>query len=360
MARSGRSYTNRPIIARHPRTFDRLLTLGPFESVSEWPAIAVDTPNVNLFLGPFESVSEWPALGFVRDQIFTLPAFESVSEWPALTVSVPPSPGDAMSGADGELEWNGHLERLLAGGGQALHRITELEGWEDLPGIESGNTARPSRDGSYSGRKFAEERVVTATIQLDDNTGTFAQSLAFLRRATAKPEDDTEYPLVIRLRGETLLAYGAVTGRILPTGLVGAGLVQATIRWTCSDPRRYSLDLQGTTIPLGTPTDILNDGSAETHPLIRLAGPVTDPVLTNSTLDQVIAFDLEVPAGETLTLDTDNATATMGGDSQMSALTGASVPVGDFVLTAGGNTIAYTATSGGGEGADVLWRHAHL
>lgn len=356
MARLGRSQPI-PVTVRGRLRYSRVaLTLPIFESVSEWPTISVTTPNVNLNLAIFESVSEWPALTLTRDQRLTLPIFESVSEWPTITVSIPPAPGDLLTGADGEMEWAG--QRF--GGGQALYRITELEGWEDLPGIASGNVERPSRHGSYSGRKYAEERVVTATIQVDDNSSTFAQSYGALRAATAVGEDDTESALVISLRGETLLASGAITGRIVPTGLIGAGIAQVTVRWTCSDPRRYSLGLQGATVPLNAPTDLANIGNVNTHPLITLPGPLTDPVLLNSTLGRTIEFDLTVPDGQALEIDTDRASVTLDGDSQMSHLTGNSVPVGDWVLAAADNTITYTTGSGGLAGANVLWRHAYM
>ncbi|MCK2214299.1 phage tail family protein [Actinomadura sp. ATCC 31491] len=360
MARLGRSQPI-PVKSLGKLRYSRAtIDLPAFEVSAEWPDLSIVTPNVNLNLPVFEITAEWPALSLTRDQILTLPVFEVTAEWPALTISIPPSPGDAMTGADGEIEWNGPLARLVAGGGQDLYRITELEGWEDLPGVESGNTSRPSRHGSYAGRKYGEERVVTATIQIDDNSPTFAESLAFLRQATAIGDSDDEYPLVIRLRGETLLAFGAITGRIMPTGLVGAGIVQASIRWTCSDPRRYSLGLQGTNISLNTPTALANTGNCETHPLIRLPGPVTDPVLVNAELGQSLGFDLEVPDGSTLEIDTDGATVTMGGVSQALQLTTASVQLGDFVLAAATNTITYSAGAGGSAGADFLWRHAHL
>jgi hypothetical protein len=330
-------------------------TLGAFEIPVEWPTISVSTPNANLNLGAFEIPVEWPTLTLNREQRLTLAAFEVTAEWPALSVSVPAAPGDNMTGADGEIEYNG----FILGGGQDLYRVTELEGWEDLPNVVSGNTERPTRDGSYSGGKYTEERIVIATVQMADDSPTFAQNLKAFRDATGIVRDGTELPLVVRMRGETLLAYGAVTGRKAPTGLVGVGVIQFVVRWTCSDPRRYSLDLQGATVPLNAPTGLSNDGNSESHPLIYIPGPAENPVLINSTLDRTLAFDLEIPDGELLELDTDNATATLSGESQMSHLTGTSVPVGDFVLGGGTNTIQYTAAAGGEGGADFLWRHAH-
>ncbi|MEU7861209.1 hypothetical protein [Nonomuraea sp. NPDC049141] len=356
MARLGRSQPI-PATIRGRLRYSRVgLNLAPFEIPTEWPPISVVTPNVNLNLAAFEIPTEWPTLSLTRERRLTLAAFEIPTEWPPISVVLPVQPGDAMTGNDGEIEWNG----TVWGGGQNLYRITEFDGWEDLPGIDSGNVERPSRHGSYSGRKYAQERIVTATIQVHDDSPTFVQSYGALRAATAVGEDDTEYPLVITLRGETLLAHGSITGRIVPTRLVGVGIVPVTVRWTCSDPRRYSLDLQGATVPVNTPTGLSNQGNTATHPLIRLEGPLTHPTLTNSSLDRALEFNLTVPAGKVLEIDTDNATVTLDGVSKMSTLTGSSVPVGDFVLAGGSNTIQYTVTADGSNGCDVLWRHAYL
>ena len=105
---------------------------------------------------------------------------------------------------------------------------------------------------------------------------------------------------------------------------------------------------------------LANLGNTSTHPLIRLEGPVTDPVLVNAALDRTLEFDVEVLAGEILEIDTDNGTVTLDDANAMSTLTGTSVPVQDFVLAAGSNPISYAATAGGSNGADFLWRDSYL
>ena len=360
MARSGRSYSNRPVIVRHPRTFDRLLTLGPFESVSEWPALDVTTPNVNLFLGPFESISEWPALTFVRDQNFTLPAFESVSEWPALTVSIPVKPGDSLTGADGQVEWNG----VLWGPTTDVNVLLPVEGWLGTPSVDNLNVARPSRHGAWDARKLAQQRLVTLKLQPNSATDPtqIHEFLDPIIAATGLSSSETPLPLVIKGYGEPKLAYGQVVDRQLTLdGDYNAGLPTVGVLIACGDPRLYGLLRDGATVPLNVPTALANVGNTETNPIVRLPGPVTDPVLVNQTMDRKLQFDLTLVDGDILEIDTDNGTVTLDGVNKMSTLTGSGiVPVQDWVLDGGSNTILYTAASGGLNGADILWRDASL
>ncbi|MER7361951.1 phage distal tail protein [Nonomuraea wenchangensis] len=359
MARSGRSYTNQPVLSRHPRDWDRSLDLPAFESVSEWPPLVVDTPNVNLLLPAFESVSEWPDLVFVRDQTLTLPAFESISEWPALTVSVPPKPGDALTGVDGQVDWNG----TLWGAGTDVAVLLPVDGWLATPNIDNGNVARPNRHGAWDARKFAQQRIVSLRLQPNSATDP-SQVWALINdvlAVTGIPESEDPLPLVIKAYGPPLLAYGQVVDRpLVLDGDYNAGLPTIGLVIACADPRLYGLEPRGATVPVNSATGLSNSGNAATHPLIRLEGPVTDPLLTNTTLRRSLRFDITVADGDTLEIDTNNGTVTLAGENAMSALTGITVPVQDFVLAAGSNTLQYTAAAGGANGADFLWRDATL
>lgn len=359
MARSGRSYPNRPIIVRHPRMWDRTISLGPFESISEWPTIAVTTPNANVNLPVFESVSEWPALAFVRDQVFTLGAFESVSEWPTLTVTIPVKPGDSLTGANGEVEWNG----TLWGPTTNVRVRIPVDGWLGTPNIDNLNEPRPNRHGAWDARKLAQQRLVTIRLRPDSaadptQIDTLIDQIA---AATGIPDDEAPLPLVIKAYGAARLAYGQIIGRDVDMGEeYNVGLPTISLLIACADPRRYSLDRYGVTVPLSSTTGLGNAGNATAHPLIRIEGPVENPTLTNQTTDRTLELDIALLAGNVLEIDTDGGTITLAGASQMSSLTGSSVPVQDFVLSPGSNAILYTADSGGAEGADFFWRDAYL
>lgn len=358
MARLGRGYPVRPVTARQLYRLDGLVTLAAFESVSEWPELVVDTPSADIFLGPFESASEWPTITLAFDQHVTLPAFESISEWPTLTVSTPILPGANITAA-GQVEWNG----TLWGEGTSF-RLRQIDGWRSLPSVANLNVERPSRHGAWAGRKLAQQRIITIRLQVNSisDPTLIDELLDELDTVTGLGEDETELPLVIKGYGEPLLAYGSIIDRDIPMdGDWSVGAANASILIACSDPRRYSLERHGATVPPGTPTMLANSGNTATHPLIRLEGPVVNPVLTRAVpgaTDRVLQFNLTLSASELLEIDTDAGTAVVGSVSKMSALAGSSVPVGDFVLAAGTNTITYATTSGGSAGADFLWRDA--
>ncbi|MGW4663170.1 hypothetical protein [Streptosporangium sandarakinum] len=356
--RLGRGYPVQPVTGRQLYRLDETLVLAVFETVSEWPVLGIETPSADIFLPAFETVSEWPALTLTFDQAFTLPVFESPSEWPALGIVTPILPGANIT-APGQVEWNG----TLWGTGTAV-RVREITGWRSLPPTSNLNVERPSRHGAWAARKIAQQRIVTIKLQVT-STGDptlIDDLLDELDAVTGLGEDETELPLVIRGYGAPLLAYGAIVDRdVAMDGDWSAGVANVGLLIACSDPRLYSLERHGATIPPNTPTMLANAGNAATHPLIRLEGPAMNPTLTRTVAgatDRAIHFDLTVADGEVLEIDTDAGIASIGSTSVMSALTGSSVPVGDFVLAAGTNTITYTAASGGAAGADFLWRDA--
>ncbi|MET8985819.1 hypothetical protein ABZW49_10260 [Nonomuraea wenchangensis] len=358
MARLGRGVPNRPVVSRHPRNWDWHVSLATFETTSEWPALTVETPNANVSLATFETTSEWPDLGFAYDYGFTLATFETTSEWPAIGASVPILPGDSLTGAAGQVEWNG----TLWGPGTDF-TVQEILGWRSLPQLDNLNVERPSRHGAWAGRRLAQQRIVTIKLQpnsISDPTA-IDDLLAQLDAVTGVLEDEREWPLVIAGYGATQLAFGAVVDRDVPMNdgySVGAPPVSVMI--VCSDPRRYSLTRTGVDLVLNQSVEVTNAGNVATHPILRINGPVTSPSIENTTLNRLIEFSITLASGEQMTIDTDAGTVMVGGNSQMQTLTGSSVPVTEFVLGRGINELHYTADSGGDRPVVCLYRDAWL
>lgn len=359
MARLGRSHPI-PVTANHPLRYSlQTITLPAFESVSEWPALPVVTPNAQVYLEAFESVSEWPAITLDRGRSFTLGVFESVSEWPTIVASVPVRPGDSLTGADGEVEWNG----TLWGPTTNIKVLIPVDGWLGSPAIDNGNVPRPSRHGAWDARKFAQQRIVSLRLQANSTTDPMSVDdlLEEVLAATGIPDDDTPLPLVIKARGKPRLAMGQVIDRpIVLDGDYNAGIPTIGLIIACGDPRLYGLDSHGAVVAINTPTSLANIGNASTELFIRIKGPVTNPSLFNAALSRTLAFTVTVEEGQALEIDTREGSATIGGDNAMSALGSSSAPVWDFVLPAGSSEITYTATSGGSAGAEFTWSDATL
>lgn len=358
MGRLGRSQPNRPILVRHPRNWDRAFTLGPFETLSEWPALTVETPNADVFLGPFETVSEWPALTFTNDYHLILQPFETLSEWPDLGVSVPVLPGDSLTGESGQVEWNG----TLWGAGTSF-RVQEITGWLSLPQLDNLNVQRPSRHGAWPARRLAQQRIVTIRLQPQSfgDPAEIDDLLDQLDAVTGVLADETEWPLVIKGYGTAQLAYGAIMDRdVVMDGLYSVGAPTVSVMIVCSDPRRYSLVRTGVNLPADQTVEASNAGNTATNPILRITGPVVDPTITNLTLDRSVQFSLTLDDGEQLVIDTDAGTAVVGSDSQMQHLTGISAPVTEFVLTRGANRLRYSPGSGGVAPAVCLYRDSRM
>jgi hypothetical protein len=358
VARSGRSYTNRPVIARHPRNWDWFIDLGPFETISEWPDLEVATPNADAHLGVFETLSEWPAPDIAVDFTAFLGVFETISEWPDSGVDVPILPGDNITG-NFQIEYNG----TLFGGYGNIYQIIagSVEGWDDLPPLDSSNVPRPSGHGSWPGIYRAQERQVTATIAINVIDGDFAGAIAEIRKLLVPPAGETGAPLVISTRDEILMSLEAVADtRTMPTGAYQEGWVPVAVRWICADPRRYNVIRSGINISVSTTAVVENAGNVATHPILRIDGPVLNPTVTNVTLGRTISFAIELSPTQRLTIDTDAGNAIVDGQSVLSKLTANSDPVSDFVFDRGSNEISYTATSGGGKGLVTLYRDAWL
>jgi hypothetical protein len=359
VARAGRSYPNRPRLTRHPRNWDWHVTLPVFETLSEWPLIEVVTPSATIPLAAFQTVSEWPTLDLDYDYALALPVFETLSEWPDPGAQVPILPGDRITD-DFQIEFNG----TLFGGPGNIYQITSdgVEGWDDLPGMDSANVSRPTWHGSWPGRTLAQERQVTATIAVnvaDDQD--WAGAVATLRRLITPPVGETGQPLVVSTRNEVLVCLEAVAdSRAMSTGAYHVGWAPVAVRWIVADPRRYNVQRSGVTIPPGATIEISNAGNVASHPLLRIDGPVVNPSISNTTLGRTLDFLLTLNSGQRLIIDTDAGNATVGGESVLSTLTGSSSPVSDFALERGNNSITFSPDSGGDIGLVALYRDAWL
>lgn len=365
MARLGRARPQPPTIARARRPLHATITLPAWETVSEWPALAVETPDANIVLAPWETPSEWPDLQVSVATTIVLAPWETVSEWPALVVQTPVLPGDSMDGQPGQLEFNGFLL-----GRTTPYQWLELSGWSEHPDEVSQNVPDPSGHGSLPVRPILGERVVLYTSRILTTRDQIEAARDQVKRAMKIGRDETEFPLVINEFGTPRLAFGR--GRRVAPGPLGKytklGLMPLVIEWVCADPRLYNLDRTGLNLALDTPTAAPNAGTTDTFPLIRIPGPVTNPTVENTTTGRKLVFDITLAGGERLVIDPhphrrsifldDGSELTLALDSLVIA---ESVPLSALTLADGDNELVYSADSGGtGAPATVLYRDAWM
>lgn len=284
--------------------------------------------------------------------------------------------------ADGQLEFNGYLL-----GDNDTTFLDEITGWDDLPGIDSGNTPRSNSHGAWVGKKLANQRIITWSGRFSpSDLSLWDKSLRDLRSAFTVPMDTEELPIVIRSIGEKKMCFGSVVKRSIPMnrayGYYGA---EVSIQFECSDPRRYSLNENAWTLelppvvavglsyPLSYPLNygtevtssvgtLFNDGDVVTPATMTFYGPATNPALTNKTAGTRLEFDIILTAEDFLEVDTRTGTVLLNGVAdRLYTRSATSSPLLSFGLLPGENEMQITASSWDTPASvAIAWRDATL
>ncbi|GAA1994409.1 hypothetical protein GCM10009799_20650 [Nocardiopsis rhodophaea] len=281
---------------------------------------------------------------------------------------------------DGQITWGG-----LTLGRPSVYRWRQLDGWEDLPGLDSSDEARPSRHGAWAGRPLAESRTVTLEGSIRAPAAEVGAAVRALRSATAVADDADLQPLTIAALGETLTAYARCTQRTISlTRDARLGHIRYTLQWVCPDPTRYGAErsltipapsqtVDGLDYPVSYPLDYgapitggagtaINNGSTSARPVITITGPASTPLIANQITGLTLEFALDLVEGDSLTIDTDAGTVRLNGSAdRLYTLTARSAPVEAFTLPPGASSIRYRPESTSTPSAAALtWRDAHL
>ncbi|MFE5332957.1 phage tail protein [Embleya sp. NPDC056575] len=292
---------------------------------------------------------------------------------------------------------------LLGGGSPYVITADGIEGWEDMPGLDSTDQARPSQDGLWPGARYLGARMVTIPVSIypDWDAGR-RTGLALLRelQRQIRPHAD-EQPLVIRIGGESLMCWARINTRVterLSTTWMAAGELDLTLQWVATDPLRYSIVESVASTPLpqrsqgllwtavsgtdrldwvtagsvsvldwgteGTPGGlvVVNDGTEDTRPRFTITGPVTTPAVIRTDTGDRLEYDIALAAGDTLTIDTRCGSVLLNGTASRDHLaTGRSVLLEEFVCPPGSTALAFGALDGASPATmTAVWRSAYL
>lgn len=297
---------------------------------------------------------------------------------PEMSILLLSDPGALITG-DGQLEYNGYLL-----GDDVNTFMVDLNGWEDLPPIDSSNTLRPASHGAWVGKKLAGQRVITWSGRFAPEKENWPDEIIRLRDAFAPPLGTEELTIVVRTRTETRMAFGALVGRVIPVdyqySYYGA---RVTLQFECSDPRRYSLgentvfismpgvSVDGLDYPLVYPLDygvdviasnriIDNEGNAPTPMIINFIGPATNPTLVNTGNQKQLGFDIVLTADDVLTVNTRLGTVVLNGvTDRLYTRSITSTPILGFDLDPGENEMTvYADEWSGAAGVEIIYRDA--
>lgn len=247
--------------------------------------------------------------------------------------------GDLITGQY-QVQWR---DTLIGGAGINL-AIVNVTGWLDLPNMRTNPQDRPGRHGQFLGDLKASSRQITIDFEdLDDDPTGFRELTAI----TTVNEDQGEEPLVIYIDDVPQLAYARCEKRAIPTDQQwSVGYRRASLFFNATDPRRYGMTETsptaglpapasgGLVFPLAFPLDFgtgpgssaltaVNDGNVPVWPVLTLTGPMTGPIIVNTTTGQSLIFDptFSLAASEQLIIDTDLRSVNLAsGQSRRSAL----------------------------------------
>ena len=278
--------------------------------------------------------------------------------------------------ADGQLQYGS----LLMGSG-TVYRLSGLRGWDDLPPLDLADVPRPSADGAWPGTIYAAERSIETDITIVADASTYPAALAALRAATAPI--GSEQPLVIRMGGQALQAGVRCTARVVPEDGYATGIDRVVLRWTASDPRRYSAAVSsGSTAPpsagsgiswpvtwplawpsagIGGTVYVTNSGDWPTPVVLTVTGPLTTPAVYRQDTGDVIELNTTLSASDVVVIDALADTVTLNGSSAKYLLTDRSAPVSSFMLPPGSTGLALrAAVTNAAASLTAAWRSAYL
>ncbi|MEU8519780.1 phage tail protein [Streptomyces sp. NPDC048577] len=298
------------------------------------------------------------------------------------------APGSLIT-RDGQIQWAG----LLMGPGTPYPvDRTGITGWDDLPTLDTGDIPRPDRHGSWPGARWAQPRLVGATVWLLPEDASRAREVTSDFRAATGAEGGERW-LAVRLHGETLAVRARVSRRVVPQdrSYLHGGTSRTSLQWTATDPRRFGAELrQGRTVlprtepglvwgsavanGLEFPLDwggtgsagsltAVNAGSAASHPVVEFRGPLRRPTLTRLSDGRQLQYDIVLGPQDVLTVDTEAGTVLLNGSaSRLYTATSTSSPEQLFLFAPGSTALAFRsddATPDPAASVTVLWRDAH-
>ena len=226
--------------------------------------------------------------------------------------------------------------RDLSLGAGTFYRVTSVEGWEELPPTRYDKQTRTRGHGAHPSPVWADERIVTVSGRCFSTADRDQVLIDLMARMTL---DGGEEPLTITLAGRTLTASAQLL-RAAPTltaGQWGVGRFGWSAQWRCPDPLRYgpAQPEQSTRLPTfggglawpifaadgtldwgapGNPGQITltNPGSADAPIQAKVVGAVPGGFEISADGDR-ITYPVDVPAGQTIYLDTGDGTVMVEG-----------------------------------------------
>lgn len=268
------------------------------------------------------------------------------------------------------------------GGAGSPYQITAVDGLEGLPGIRNQDDNRGYNDGMFTGRDFLAGRTITITFLTLASTGASAQANFNTIQSVLLPQTSGTTPLYFILSNADTEQVINARVRALRTTLdpnYTYGYIVSQVDFFCPDPRYYSSNTQTLTLTYTPPTGrtynrvynlvygggsatlsgtVNNAGWTDTYPTITIDGPITNPIVGNSTQGETLNLTGSFSSADTIEIDLLNKLITLNGNPARNLLSSGNW----FSASPGNNTFTFagTGTLDNVTSATITWQSAFI
>lgn len=271
-------------------------------------------------------------------------------------------------------------------GDGSLYRVTEIDGWEDLPAITNGSAPKPRASGSWAGGLTMRDRVITMSVEIDgdpEDEWFTTRPKRELLRAMQPTEEESPLYIYLGFNDEPTIANVRVTALSMPTKLGHGHLAKAVIEFTATDPRKFAAARQTQQTPPSRPRAgaaygqpygfkyaesagpqgsfvARNAGDAPAPVEFEILGPIRQPSIT--LIDDAGArrtqFNIDLGATDRLVIDTSKTAVSLNGADRFDLAMGAII--GTLTFRPGETTVVFEGESAADSKASLgaSWRNA--
>jgi phage-related protein len=269
------------------------------------------------------------------------------------------------------------------GGAGSPYQILSVDGLESLPAIRNQDDNRGYNDGMFSGRDFLSGRTVSIIFNTFGDSNGSAQTNYNTIQRTLLPQTSGTTPLFFKFPNSPASEqFVNARVRALRTSVdpnYTYGYITSQVDFFCPDPNYYDSNLQTANMLISAAlgrtynktfnytygggsatvtTTISNIGWATTYPTITINGPITNPVIGNSTSGNTLYFTGTYSALDTLEIDLYNQLITLNGNPARNLLISGTW----FDAPPGNSNFFFTGTGtlAGTTQATVSWYSAYI
>jgi hypothetical protein len=269
------------------------------------------------------------------------------------------------------------------GGAGSPYQILSVDGLESLPGIRSQDDNRGYHDGMFTGRDFLSGRTISIIFNTFGDSNGSAQTNYNTIQRTLLPQTQGTTPLFFKFPNSPASEqFVNARVRALRTSVdpnYTYGYITSQVDFFCPDPNYYDSNLQTANMLISAAlgrtynrtfnytygggsssvtTTISNIGWATTYPTITIQGPITNPIIGNTTSGNILNFTGTYSALDTLEIDLYNQLITLNGNPARNLLISGTW----FDAPPGNSNFFFTGTGtlAGTTQATVSWYSAYI